>query len=77
MRQEREHVDFMEKTAGLVGKQLARGVPQGQRGTLATSLEALLRANRGLREAAATAPDPGELAAEAALEHLLAELREE
>jgi hypothetical protein len=75
MRQEREHVDFMEKTASLVGKQLARGVPEGQRGSLAASLEALLRANRGLRGAAGTAPEPGELAAEAALDRLLAELR--
>ncbi len=75
MRQEREHVDFMEKTASLVGKRLARGVPAHQRGSLAASLEALLRANRSLRETAGSAPEPGELAAEAALDRLLAELR--
>jgi len=75
MRQEREHVDFLEKTGSLVAKRLARGVPDQQRGSLAASLDALLRANRGLREAAGTAPDPGELAAEAALDHLLAQLR--
>ena len=75
MREEREHVDFMEKTASLVGKRLARGLPEGQRDGLAASLEALLRANRSLRETAGSAPDPGELAAEAALAALLAGLR--
>ena len=75
MRQEREHVDFLEKTASLVGRRLGRGVPDGQRRSLAASMEALLRANRGLREAAGSAPEPGELATEAALDHLLARLR--
>ncbi len=77
MRQEGEHVDFMEKTANLVARRLGQGVPDGQRASLAASLDALLRANRGLREAAGSAPDPGELAAEAALDHLLAQLRAE
>lgn len=75
MRGEREHVDFMEKTAALVGKHLARGVPEGQRGSLAASLEALLRANRSLRATAGSPPAAGELEAEAALEALLARLR--
>ena len=75
MRQEQEHVDFMEKTASLVGKRIARGVPEGQRNSLAASLEALVRVNRALRETAGSAPDHGELAAEAALEALLERLR--
>jgi len=75
MRGEREHVDFMEKTATLIGRRLERGVAPDQRGSMAESLEVLLRANRALREAARAAPDPGELAAEAALEALLIRLR--
>jgi len=75
MRGEREHVDFLEKTAALIGRRLDRGVTPDQRGSMAESLEVLLRANRALREAARAAPDPGELAAEAALETLLTRLR--
>ena len=75
MREEREHVDFMEKTASLVGKRIARGVAPDRREGMAASLEALVRANRGLREAAGSAPEHGELAAEAALEALLTDLR--
>lgn len=75
MREEREHVDFMEKTASLVSKRLARGVPPEQHHGMAESLATLLRANRALREAAGAAPDPGELAAEAALEALLTRLQ--
>ena len=75
MREEREHVDFMEKTAALIGKRLARGVAPEQRQGMAASLEALVRANRGLREAAGSAPELGELAAEAALTALATELR--
>ncbi len=75
MRQEREHVDFMEKTASLISKRLARGVTGEQRGSMAASLEALVRVNRALREAAGSSPEPGELAAEAALEALLERLR--
>ncbi len=75
MREEREHVDFMEKTAALVTKRLARGVPPEQRESMAASLETLVRSNRVLRETAGAAPDPGELAAEADLESLLAQLR--
>lgn len=75
MRDEREQVDFLEKTAALIGRRLARGVPAGQQGGMAASLEALVRANRGLREAAGSPPDPGELAAEAALEALVTGMR--
>ncbi len=75
MREEREHVDFMEKTASLVSKRLARGVPPEQRHGMAESLATLLRANRALREAAGVAPHPGELPAEAALETLLTRLQ--
>ncbi len=75
MREEREHVDFMEKTAVLIGKRLARGVPADQQAGMAASLEALVRVNRALREQAGSAPEPGELAAEAAIDRLLAELR--
>lgn len=75
MRAEREHVDFMEKTAALIAKRLERGVPADQRESMGASLEVLLRANRALRDAAHAAPDPGELAAEAALDALLNLLR--
>lgn len=75
MRQEREHVDFMEKTASLVGKRLARGVPEEQRDSLAASLKALLRANRSLRETAGSPPATGELEVEATLDTLLERLR--
>ena len=75
MREEREHVDFMEKTASLVSKRLARGVPPDQKEGIAASLEVLVRSNRGLRESAGARPDPGELAAEAALDALLGQLR--
>jgi hypothetical protein len=75
MRGEREHVDFMEKTASLASRRLARGVPPEQLHGMAESLATLLRANRALREAAGAAPDPGELAAEAALESLLNRLQ--
>ena len=75
MREEREHVDFMEKTASLVSRRLARGVPPEQRRGMVESLATLLRANRSLREGAGTAPEPGELAAEAALESLSTRLR--
>jgi hypothetical protein len=75
MREEREHVDFMEKTASLVSKRLARGVPPDQRKGIAASLLVLVQSNRALRESAGVAADPGELAAEAALEALLGQLR--
>ncbi len=75
MRDEREHVDFMEKTAVLIGQRLARGVPADQQAGMAASLEALVRVNRALREQAGSAPEPGELAAEAAIDRLLTELR--
>lgn len=75
MRQGLEQMEFMAKTADLIGRRLARGVPGEQREGMAASLQALVRVNRGLREAAGSAPDPGELEAEAALEALVAGIR--
>jgi hypothetical protein len=74
MREEREHVDFLEKSAALIHRRLDRGVEPAQRDGMAESVRVLLRANRDLRETVRAAPDPGELAAEAALEALLARL---
>lgn len=75
IRQEREQVDFMLKTAALMDRMLERGVDRERRQSMAENVALWVRINRELRTAAGEGPEEDELEGERALEDRIARLR--